>query len=57
MTIVRRPSPYGEIMNLRQAMDPLFDDDDRPFRRHIRITPVTDGHGQRPSDLPTETRA
>jgi HSP20 family protein len=32
MTIVRRPSPYGEIMNLRQAMDRLFDDDYRPFR-------------------------
>ena len=33
MTIVRRPSPLGEIMSLRQAMDRLFDDDVfRPFR-------------------------
>ena len=26
MTIVRRPSPFGEILSLRQAMDRLFDD-------------------------------
>jgi len=32
MTIVRRPSPFGEILTLRQAMDRLFDDDYRPFR-------------------------
>jgi HSP20 family protein len=32
MTIVRRPSPFGEVMTLRQAMDRLFDDDVRPFR-------------------------
>ena len=32
MTIVRRPSPFGEIMTLRQAMDRLFDDDFRPSR-------------------------
>ena len=32
MTIVRRPSPFGELMTLRQAMDRLFDDDYRPFR-------------------------
>jgi HSP20 family protein len=32
MTIVRRPSPYGEMLTLRQAMDHLFDDDYRPFR-------------------------
>jgi HSP20 family protein len=32
MTIVRRPSPFGEIMSLRQAMDRLFDDDFRPLR-------------------------
>jgi HSP20 family protein len=25
--IVRRPSPFGELMSLRQAMDRLFDDD------------------------------
>ena len=32
MTIVRRPSPFGELMTLRQAMDRLFDDDVRPNR-------------------------
>jgi HSP20 family protein len=33
MTIVRRPSPFGEIMTLRQAMDRLFDDETfRPMR-------------------------
>jgi HSP20 family protein len=32
MTLVRRPSPYGEIQTLRQAMDRFFDDDYRPFR-------------------------
>jgi len=32
MTMVRRPSPFGEMMTLRQAMDRLFDDDYRPFR-------------------------
>jgi HSP20 family protein len=32
MTIVRRPSPFGEMMTLRQAMDRLFDDDYRPLR-------------------------
>ena len=32
MTIARRPSPFGELMTLRQAMDRLFDDEYRPFR-------------------------
>ena len=33
MTIVRRPSPFGELMTLRQAVDRLFDDDTfRPMR-------------------------
>jgi HSP20 family protein len=33
MTIVRRPSPLGEFMTLRQAMDHIFDDDIfRPMR-------------------------
>jgi HSP20 family protein len=27
MTLVRRPSPFGELLSLRQAMDRLFDDD------------------------------
>ena len=26
MTIVRRPSPFGELLSLRQAMDRLFED-------------------------------
>jgi len=33
MTIVRRPSSFGEFVTLRQAMDRFFDDDAfRPFR-------------------------
>lgn len=32
MTIVRRPSPFGEMLTLRQAMDRIFDDDYRPSR-------------------------
>ncbi|HEX2756444.1 MAG TPA: Hsp20/alpha crystallin family protein [Candidatus Limnocylindrales bacterium] len=33
MTIVRRPSPFGELLSLRSAMDRLFDDSfvRRPF--------------------------
>lgn len=27
MTLVRRPSPFGELLTLRRAMDRLFDDD------------------------------
>jgi hypothetical protein len=26
MTIVRRPSPFGELMSLRPALDRLFED-------------------------------
>ena len=26
MTIMRRPSPFGELLSLRQAMDRLFED-------------------------------
>ena len=32
MTIARRPSPFGEMLTLRQAMDRLLDDDFRPSR-------------------------
>lgn len=32
MTLVRRPSPLGEMQTLRQAMDRFFLDDYRPFR-------------------------
>ena len=32
MTMVRRPSPFGEMVTLRQAMDRFFEDDVRPLR-------------------------
>jgi HSP20 family protein len=32
MTITRRPSPFGDLVTLRQAMDRLFDEDFRPLR-------------------------
>ena len=32
MTLVRRPSPFGDFVTLRQAMDRLLDDDFRPSR-------------------------
>jgi HSP20 family protein len=31
MTIIRRPSRFGDAMTLRQAMDRLFEDDFRPL--------------------------
>jgi HSP20 family protein len=31
MTIIRRPSRFGDVTTLRQAMDRLFDDEFRPF--------------------------
>lgn len=35
MTLVRRPSPFSELMTLRQAMDRLFDDTVfRPFTQY-----------------------
>lgn len=37
MTLVRRPSPFGELLSLRQAMDRLFDDSfvgGRPWNQH-----------------------
>jgi len=41
MTIVRRPSPFGELMSLRSAMDRLFEDSfvRRPFGQGFE--PVT----------------
>lgn len=50
MTIVRRPSPFGEMMTLRQAMDRLFDDDYRPFRW---LSGAIDGPGL-PLDVTTD---
>jgi HSP20 family protein len=32
MTIVRRPSPFRDMLSMRQAMDRFFDDEVRPFR-------------------------
>ncbi len=37
MTLVRRPSPFSELMTLRQAMDHLFDD--TVFRPLVGLTP------------------
>ena len=53
MTLVRRPSPFSELITLRQAMDRLFDDTIfRPF------TPYTPGEfGRLPLDVRTTTDA
>ncbi len=47
MTIVRRPSPFGELMSLRSAMDRLFEDS---FVRRP-LTPGFDGMGTLPLDV------
>jgi HSP20 family protein len=52
MTIVRRPSRFGELMTLRSAMDRLFDDD---FFRPMRwTTDAVDGLPL-PLDVTTDT--
>ena len=53
MTIVRRPSPLGELVSLRQAMDRSFEDSfvrprwipraEASKPRQIRTSPTTDG--------------
>ena len=48
MTIIRRPSPFGELMSLRQAMDRLFEDS---FVRSTR--PWSIGEGYMPLDVRT----
>lgn len=48
MTIIRRPSPFGELMSLRQAMDRLFEDS---FVRSTR--PWSIGDGYMPLDVRT----
>jgi HSP20 family protein len=48
MTIVRRPSPFGELMSLRQAMDRLFEDS---FVRPTRSWSF--GEGLMPLDVRT----
>jgi HSP20 family protein len=47
MTIVRRPSPFGELMSLRSAMDRLFEDSfvRRPLAAGL------DGQSQLPLDV------
>jgi HSP20 family protein len=47
MTIVRRPSPFGELMTLRSAMDRLFEDS---FVRHP-LGPGFDGMNSLPLDV------
>ena len=53
MTIVRRPSPFGELMTLRSAMDRLFEDSfvRRPFG------PAFEGHSTIPLDVTSTTDA
>ncbi len=48
MTIVRRPSPFGELLSLRSAMDRLFDDS---FVRPARWTGAFDGGPGLPLDV------
>jgi HSP20 family protein len=40
MTLTRRPSPFSELVTLRQAMDRLFDE---PFFRPVTGAPGNDG--------------
>lgn len=50
MTVIRRPSPFGELLSLRQAKDPLLADsfvrpwavlgsDEHPLAVDVRSTP------------------
>lgn len=48
MTIVRRPSPLGELVSLRQAMDRLFEDS---FVRARPFGPLTDSAVALPLDI------
>jgi len=52
MTIVRRTSPLGELMTLRQAMDRLFDDD---VFRPLRWSNGSQGSPALPLDVTTST--
>jgi HSP20 family protein len=53
--LVRRPSPYDELMSLRQAMDRLFDRDlSGPF---IRLASADRSLGQMPLDVRTDADA
>jgi HSP20 family protein len=48
MTVVRRPSPFGELVSLRQAMDRLFEDS---FVRPNRWSTGSNGDGPLPLDV------
>src|SRR5215212_1892124 len=48
MTIARRPSPFGELVTLRQAMDRLFEDS---FVRPNRWAQSGEGGGSLPLDV------
>ena len=50
MTIIRRPSPFGELVSLRQAMDRLFEDS---FVRPTRAW-LTYGEATLPLDVRNE---
>jgi HSP20 family protein len=54
MTIVRRPSRFGELMTLRHAMDRLFDDD---FFRPVRWGPGSFDGPALPLDVTTDAEA
>ena len=54
MTIVRRPSRFGELMTLRSAMDRLFDDD---FLRPMRWGMDTFDGPALPLDVTTDSDA
>ena len=50
MTIVRRPSPFGELLSLRSAMDRLFEDS---FVRPRTWASILDGGPGLPLDVTT----
>jgi HSP20 family protein len=54
MTIVRRPSRFGELMTLRSAMDRLFDDD---VFRPVRWGPGSFDGPALPLDVTTDAEA
>jgi HSP20 family protein len=51
MTLIRRNSPFGELLSLRQAMDRLFDDS------FIRPGAMSEGQSQLPLDVYSDADA
>jgi HSP20 family protein len=53
MTVVRRPSPFGELLSLRQAMDRLFEDSFVRPGRWLTASTAADGSpmGSMPLDV------